>query len=63
MWSLFYWWLMKFKRCKHCGDLLQVFSFKLTVNSDDGRFPICEECVDEIRNKQIQNWNRYHGRL
>lgn len=52
---------MRFKFCKCCMKWHVPFDFKLSENSDDGRFPICKECVEDLYLTQVENYERYYA--
>lgn len=47
------------KFCPDCKKTLSVWSFALSVNSDDMCFPICKVCVSMRHHNQLKNYYRY----
>lgn len=55
--------MIHMKMCKHCHEeMMAGAQFMRSSNSDDGYFPLCIGCVDNLRAAQISNWNRYYAK-
>lgn len=47
------------KNCKYCGHEKEFNQFEKSVNSEDGYFPYCKECVDGFKTWHEDEWKRY----
>ncbi|ARB05913.1 hypothetical protein fHeYen901_140 [Yersinia phage fHe-Yen9-01] len=46
-------------KCKQCKEKLSTKEFKKSANSDNGLFPICRNCVNELLTNQINKCVHY----